>query len=61
MGKEAREMLFDHWDLVLTGERIRLTPFTEADQEPYGILALGEEPTGISWNRLRRWGNRLLC
>ncbi len=36
-------MLFDHWDLVLTGERIRLTPFTEADQEPYGILALGEE------------------
>ena len=36
-------MLLDHWDLELTGDRIRLTPFTEADQEPYGILALGEE------------------
>lgn len=33
-------MLYKDWDVILTGSRIRLTPFMPQDEEPYGRMVL---------------------
>ncbi len=47
--KEVCDMLYKDWEIVLTGEHIRITPLTERDEEPYSRLLLGD-----MYDRLKR-------
>ena len=35
-------MLYQDWDITLCGSKVRITPFTAEDAEPYGRLMFGE-------------------
>lgn len=35
-------MLYQDWDILLTGKRIRITPMEKRDDEAYGRLMFGE-------------------
>lgn len=40
-------MLYKDWDIVLTGEHIRITPITTQDEVPYSRLM--KEYNGCMW------------